>query len=84
MTGEVTKVFLGAAVLMSDVSGLSRVGTTSIAMLARRKNIPGLVCCETYKINDRVQMESITGNELGCKDDLISTATMSNGGRVCV
>ena len=64
---------------MSDGSVLSRAGTASIAMMARRKNIPVLVCCETYKISNRVQMESITGNEFGCPDDLLSTATMSNG-----
>jgi len=73
MMGEVTKVFLGAAALMSDGSVLSRVGTASIAMMAQRKGIPVLVCCETYKISDKVQLESITGNELGCPDDLIET-----------
>lgn len=63
--GEVTKVFLGASALMSDGSVLSRVGTACIALMARSKHIPVLVCCETYKISNRVQLESITGNELG-------------------
>jgi translation initiation factor eIF-2B subunit delta len=70
---EVTKVFMGAAALMSDGSILSRVGTASVALMARSNNIPVLFCCESYKISSRVQLESITGNELGNPDDLIST-----------
>lgn len=70
---EVTKVFMGAASLMSDGSILSRVGTASVALMAHSNNIPVLVCCETYKITSRVQLESITGNELGNPDDLLST-----------
>ena len=72
MTKEVTKVFLGAAALMSDGSIMSRVGTASIANIAKANNIPVLFCCETYKINNRVQLESITVNELGNPDDLVT------------
>ena len=72
MTNDVTKVFLGAAALMSDGSIMSRVGTASIANLAKANNIPVLFCCETYKINSRVQLESITGNELGDPDGLVT------------
>jgi translation initiation factor eIF-2B subunit delta len=68
---EVTKVFLGASALMSDGSILSRVGTASVAMMARSHNVPVLVCCETYKISNRVQLESITGNELGDPNSLL-------------
>jgi len=68
---EVTKVFLGASALMSDGSVLSRVGTATVAMMARSHNVPVLVCCETFKISNRVQLESITGNELGDPDDLM-------------
>lgn len=70
---EVTKVFMGAAALMLDGSILSRVGTASVALMAKSNNIPVLFCCETYKITSRVQLESITGNELGNPDDLVST-----------
>ena len=72
---EVTKVFLGASDLMSNGSILSRVGTASVALMARSYNVPVLVCCETYKISNRVQLESITGNELGDPDDLSSPST---------
>jgi len=72
---EVTKVFLGASALMSDGSILSRVGTASVALMAKSHNVPVLVCCETYKISNRVQLESITGNELGDPNGLTSPST---------
>ena len=65
MMREVTKVFLGVAAVMSDGSVLSRVGTGTVALIAKSNNIPVLFCCETYKISNRVQLESFTGNELG-------------------
>ncbi|KAL7522738.1 hypothetical protein ACHAWX_007419 [Stephanocyclus meneghinianus] len=73
MMKEVTKVFLGASALMSNGSVLSRVGTACVALLAQSNHIPVLVCCETYKICSRVQLESITGNELGDADEVACT-----------
>lgn len=72
---EVTKVFLGGSALMSDGSILGRVGTASIAMMAMSLKVPVLVCCETYKISSRVQLESITGNELGDPEGLTAPST---------
>ena len=79
MMREVTKVFLGASALMSDGSVLSRVGTAGVALMARSNNVPVLVCCETYKISNRVQLESITGNELGNPDDVVSAGCAVDG-----
>jgi translation initiation factor eIF-2B subunit delta len=62
---QVTKVLLGAAALMSDGSVLGRVGTACVALSTAQQRKAVLVCCETYKISNRVQLESITGNELG-------------------
>jgi translation initiation factor eIF-2B subunit delta len=73
MMREVTKVFLGASALMSNGSVLSRVGTACVALLAQSNHIPVLVCCETYKICNRVQLESITGNELGDANEVACT-----------
>lgn len=73
MMREVTKVFLGASALMSNGSVLSRVGTACVALLATERRIPVLVACETYKICNRVQLESITGNELGDADEVACT-----------
>mmetsp|Transcript_2201 Transcript_2201/g.2271 ORF Transcript_2201/g.2271 Transcript_2201/m.2271 type:complete len:264 (-) Transcript_2201:432-1223(-) len=77
---EVTKVFIGAAALMSDGSVVSRVGTAGVALMAARTcNVPVLCCCETYKISAHVQLESITRNELGNPDDLAVTADNTYG-----
>lgn len=77
---EVTKVFLGASALLRDGSVFNRVGTASIALIAKSHNIPVLVCCETYKISSRVQLESITGNELGDPNDLVSNTCHGGNG----
>ena len=62
---DVSKVLVGAAALMSDGSVVGRVGTAVVALAADSNHIPVLVCAETYKISNRVQLESITSNELG-------------------
>jgi translation initiation factor eIF-2B subunit delta len=68
---QVTKVFLGASALMSNGAIYGRVGTACVALLAKDNHIPVLVCCETYKISNKVQLESITQNELGNPDVLV-------------
>ena len=75
---QVTKVFLGASALLSNGCVYGRVGTASVALLAKDCHIPVLVCCETYKISNKVQLESITNNELGNPDALIHEDTLAN------
>jgi translation initiation factor eIF-2B subunit delta len=65
---HVTKVLLGASALMSDGSILGRVGSACVALAAQEQMIPVLICSETYKISAKVQLESITQNELGKSD----------------
>lgn len=36
-----------------------------VAMVAKAHNIPVLVCCETYKFNEGVILDSFGKNELG-------------------
>jgi translation initiation factor eIF-2B subunit delta len=61
---EVTKVILGADAMMSNGALLANAGTASIALLAKAFHVPVLVVCETYKFCERVQLDSITSNEL--------------------
>jgi len=63
-----TKVLLGASAIMSNGSIMSRVGTACVALMAHSHHVPVLVCCESYKISHRIQLESITSNELGNPD----------------
>ena len=62
---NVTTVLVGASALMSDGSIWNRVGTANVALLAQAHNIPVLVCAESYKISNRVQLEALTHNEMG-------------------
>ncbi|GBF93276.1 translation initiation factor eIF-2B subunit delta [Raphidocelis subcapitata] len=62
---EVTKVILGAAAVLSNGTVVSRAGSASVAMMAAAAGRPVLVCCETLKFHERVQLDSITHNELG-------------------
>lgn len=62
---EATKVFVGAYTMMANGNLLSRVGTGLIATIAQTYHVPFIVCCETYKFTERVQLESISFNELG-------------------
>jgi len=68
---EVTKVMTGAYSLLTNGTVISRVGTALVGMIARTNNVPVLVLCETYKFNERVQLDSICFNELGDPDDLV-------------
>ncbi|KAL9239423.1 hypothetical protein vseg_013747 [Gypsophila vaccaria] len=65
---EVTRVFLGAASILSNGTVYSRIGTACVAMVAHSFRVPVLVCCEAYKFHERVQLDSICANELGDPD----------------
>jgi len=67
---EVNKIILGAAAMLSNGTVIARVGTSMIGMMAHANNVPVLVCCETYKFHERVQLDSLTSNELGDPTDL--------------
>ncbi|XP_021760026.1 translation initiation factor eIF-2B subunit delta-like isoform X1 [Chenopodium quinoa] len=68
---EVTRVFLGAASVLSNGTVYSRVGTACVAMVAHAFHVPVLVCCEAYKFHERVQLDSICFNELGDPDAIL-------------
>lgn len=65
-----TKVFLGAHAILGNGNLFSRVGTAVVAMLAHRRNIPVVVCCEAIKFTDRVALDSIVMNEVAPADEL--------------
>lgn len=68
---DVDYVFLGAHSILSNGFLYSRAGTAMIAMSAKRRNIPVLVCCESLKFSQRVQLDSVTYNELADPNDLV-------------
>jgi translation initiation factor eIF-2B subunit delta len=62
---EVSTVFVGAHSLHSNGAVFSRAGTALVAMVAKQHSVPVVVCCETYKYSEGVQLDSFTKNELG-------------------
>jgi translation initiation factor eIF-2B subunit delta len=62
---EVSIVFVGAHSLHSNGAVFSRAGTALVAMMAKQHSVPVVVCCETYKYSEGVQLDSFTKNELG-------------------
>jgi len=69
---EVSKVFLGAAAVMSNGTVMGRSGSAAVAMMAHAHGKPVMICCESYKFHERVQLDSITHNELGNPEALAS------------
>ena len=68
---QVTKILIGAHCIFSNGSLMSRTGTSLVALMGNSCNIPVIVCCETYKFSERVQIDSIVFNEIADPDSLI-------------
>lgn len=62
---EATRVLLGAHAVMADGALYSRSGTAAVALAARDRGIPVVVCCESIKFSDKINMDGIVFNELG-------------------
>jgi translation initiation factor eIF-2B subunit delta len=75
-----TKVILGAAAVLSNGTVLGRAGSAAVAMLAAEAHIPVLVCAETHKFHERVQLDSFTHNELGDPDAVVALPGDAPGG----
>ncbi|OJT10537.1 hypothetical protein TRAPUB_12975 [Trametes pubescens] len=70
---EVSTVFIGAHSIHSNGAVYSRAGTALVAMMAKRHSVPVVVCCETYKFSETIQLDSFTKNELAPLGDLFSS-----------
>lgn len=64
-------LLLGTSALLANGALYSRAGTATCAMMAKEKGIPVIVCCETYKFSERVQLDSFVQNEAGNPQDLL-------------
>lgn len=58
-------VLLGTASLLANGALYARAGTAPCAMMAKAKGVPVIVCCETYKFSERVQLDGFVVNEAG-------------------
>eukprot|EP00750_Incisomonas_marina_P005479 INCI13964.3.p1 GENE.INCI13964.3~~INCI13964.3.p1 ORF type:complete len:518 (+),score=118.34 INCI13964.3:126-1679(+) len=76
---DVTKVFIGASALASNGAVIAHAGTALVAMVAKTQGIPVLVCAETYKFCERVQVDAIVENELSDVDQLVFDPDADSG-----
>ncbi|KAG9317647.1 initiation factor 2 subunit family-domain-containing protein [Chiua virens] len=60
-----TTLFVGAHSLHANGAVFSRAGTAMVAMMAKLRNIPVVVCCETYKFSEGIRWDGVSKNELG-------------------
>lgn len=70
---DVTRVILGASSLLANGAMLASAGTAMVAALAKSRQIPVIVACESYKFSDRMQLDSIVHNELGHPSEIATT-----------
>ncbi|THH33759.1 hypothetical protein EUX98_g364 [Antrodiella citrinella] len=70
---EVSLVLVGAHSIHANGAVYSRAGTALVAMMAKQHSVPVVVCCETYKYSDTVQLDSFTKNELAPATDNFSS-----------
>ena len=79
MHAAAAQVFLGAAAVMSNGTVMGRAGSAAVAMVAHAHSKPVLICSESYKFHERVQLDSITHNELGDPEALATVAGRPSG-----
>ena len=60
---KATKVFLPSTYILCNGAMVAPMGSSIIACLAKRHNIPVVAVCETYKFEDRVNLDQITNND---------------------
>lgn len=72
------QVILGASAVLSNGTVMSRAGSAAVAMMATACSKPIIICCETYKFHEKVQLDSITANELGDPSVLEQVARRSD------
>jgi translation initiation factor eIF-2B subunit delta len=68
-------VLLGTSALLSNGALYARAGTASVALLANARAVPVVVCCETYKFGEKVQLDAVVANEMGETRELLKTGT---------
>lgn len=65
-------VLLGTSALLSNGAPYAQSGTAMCAMMAHGFDVPVIICCETYKFSDRIQLDSFVVNEAGQSSELLS------------
>lgn len=73
---QATKVLLGANSMLANGYVMSHIGSSQLALMAKALNVPTIVCCETYKLSDRVYVDSFGCNEVDNGHELESALNL--------
>ncbi|EIW82526.1 IF-2B-domain-containing protein [Coniophora puteana RWD-64-598 SS2] len=76
---EASMVIVGAHAIHANGAVFSRAGTALVAMMAKQHSVPVMVCCETYKFAESVQLDSFIKNELAPAGDIFDAFPRSRG-----
>lgn len=79
---EVSRVILGAEGIFNNCCLLNTVGTALICCIANAFRKPVLVCIESYKMSEKVQMDSLCDNVLYDGNMLTDTAMYEGDTRI--
>lgn len=64
---QVTKVFLPSTYILCNGALVAPIGSSMIGCIAYSHHIPVVAVCETYKFEDRVNLDQINNNEQGSR-----------------
>jgi translation initiation factor eIF-2B subunit delta len=79
LISQATLVLLGTASLLANGALYARAGTAPCAMMAKSRGVPVIVCCETYKFSERVQLDGFVINEAGNPTDILAKKGAEEG-----
>ncbi|ODV64320.1 translation initiation factor eIF2B subunit delta [Ascoidea rubescens DSM 1968] len=77
-TNKIDAVFLGAHGILSNGTLYSRVGTAMCSLVSHKRNVPIIVCCESLKFTDKIQLDSLTQNEINDNDYLLNVPNFNS------
>jgi translation initiation factor eIF-2B subunit delta len=70
--GEVTKVFLPSTYMLANGALVAPMGSSLISCVASKFRVPVVGVCETYKFDDRVNLDQVNNNQQGNKDSFLN------------
>lgn len=76
---SVTKVFLAATYMLANGALVAPVGSSMIGCIANQNKIPVIAVCETYKFDDRVNLDQINNNEEGMSEKFTNNYLRKSG-----
>jgi len=78
LINQVTKVFLSASYVLCNGALVAPMGSSMIGCIASKHQIPVVAICETYKFEDRVNLDQINNNEQGDSNKFINNYLRKN------